>query len=226
MIGILAIATPVAADVYVGNFAPPSVTVYAPGAVGNAAPVRTISGALTGLVSPESVTVDVVNNELYVTDFFGTAIRVYALGANGNVAPLRTIVDGPNSQLQQPRMVAVDTANNEILVLSGNDGIRAFPRTASGDAVPLRTIKGANTKLNTGITLVLDPVNNELITNSYDVGAPAFRGSWYSAEAPTATWRRCGPSLAPARVSERSPITPRSTWSTTKSFRRATTASG
>jgi glutamyl-tRNA reductase len=76
-----------ASDVYVANqnANPPSVTVYGASAVDNAAPVRTIAGALTGFVSPSAVTLDTVNNELYVADFFGQAVRVFNAGASGDV---------------------------------------------------------------------------------------------------------------------------------------------
>src|SRR5689334_14378961 len=137
--GIFGVASAGLADVYVANGFPAasaSITAYAPTAVGNAAPVRTIAGALTGLNYPEAVTTDTVNSELYVADFFGKAVRVFPLNANGNVAPTRTLIDGPNSQIGQVRMALADTVNNELIVVTGNNSIKAFPRTASGDAVP------------------------------------------------------------------------------------------
>ena len=155
------------ADLYVANFNGPSITVYATSAAGNTAPVRTIAGSNTGIVNPESVTVDAVNNELYVADFFGQAIRVFGLAASGNVAPLRTL-GGPTSGVGQPRMVAVDTVNNEIFVLGGNDSFRVFPRTASGDPVPTRVVSGSSTTLSNPLSLVFDSVNNEVIVTSFD----------------------------------------------------------
>ena len=179
LFGILGFASVGLADIYVANQFPAasaSVTAYAPTAIGNAAPVRTIAGALTGFNSPETVTADTVNSELYVADFGGKAVRVFPLNANGNVAPTRTLIDGPNSQISQVRMVAVDTVNNELIVVSINNAIRVFARTASGDAVPLRTISGANTKLNNPVSLALDSTNNEIFTDSYDVGGPQVPG--------------------------------------------------
>jgi hypothetical protein len=171
-----ALAPSATADVYVANQSGPSVTVYAPSAIGNASPARTIAGAATALNFPESVTVDAVNNELYVADFFGQAIRVYPLNATGNVAPIRTLIDGPNSGLLQPRMAAVDTVNNEILVPSINDSIRVYPRTANGDVAPIRVITGANTRVNNPISISLDLTNNEIAVDSYDVGGPNVPG--------------------------------------------------
>ncbi len=164
------------ADVYVANSGAASVTVHATNATGNAAPLRTISGAATNLNSPEGIAVDTVNSTLYVADFSGQAVRVYALGATGNVAPLRTLIEGPNSNILQPRAVAVDTVNNEIYVTSINDSIRVFSRTASGDAVPIRVISGANTLLSNPISIALDLTNNELIVDSYDVGGVNVAG--------------------------------------------------
>jgi len=39
--------------------------------------------------------------------------------------------------------MVVDTVHNELIVDSINNSIRVFTRTASGDAVSLRTIQGA-----------------------------------------------------------------------------------
>ena len=172
---VIAAATRVSADVYVSN-ANASITVYATNATGNAVPVRTIAGAATNLNSPEGITVDTVNNELYVADFFGQAVRVYALNANGNAAPVRELINGPNSNIGQPRMVAVDTVSNEIYVATIHNEIIVFPRTASGDAVPIRTISGAATLIKNPISISLDMANDELLVDSYDVGGPSVPG--------------------------------------------------
>lgn len=165
------------ADVYVANqnSNPPSVTVYGASSVDNAAPVRTIAGALTGFVSPSAVTLDTVNNELYVADFFGQAVRVFSAGATGDVAPVRTLIHGINSQIGQVRMVAVDLFHDELIVVSSNV-INVFPRTASGDAIRLRTISGTATKLKDPLTIVYDALHNTYITNSYDVAGPNLPG--------------------------------------------------
>jgi DNA-binding beta-propeller fold protein YncE len=164
------------ADVYVANTEGPSITVYATTAVGDTPPIRTISGPHTGLNWPLSVTVDLTNGELYVADFFGEAIRVFALMANGDVAPLRTLINGTNSHLGQPRMVALDLVRNEIYVVSINGAIRVFPRTASGDASPSRTIEGPQTRLDNPLTIALDLVHNEILVDSYSAGGDDVPG--------------------------------------------------
>ncbi len=87
-----------AGNLYVSNS--DSITVYAPGATGNAAPIRTISGASTGLSNPLGVAVDSAGH-LYVANILGSSITMYALGATGNVAPLRT-VSGARTGLSRP----------------------------------------------------------------------------------------------------------------------------
>jgi hypothetical protein len=164
------------ADLYVANSSGASVTVYPPGAQGDATPSRTIAGSNTGFNSPEAVFADTVNNELYVADFTAKAILVFPLGASGNVAPTRTLIDGPNSGINAVRDMVVDTVHNELIVDSINNTIRVFSRTASGDAVPLRTISGANTLLNNPISIAFDPVADELFVDSYDVAGPSLPG--------------------------------------------------
>lgn len=179
-------ATAAHADVYVSQVpldgSAPSILVFASGAVGDAAPIRVISGPKTLLVAPFALSVDTVHNELYVSDFFGSAVRVYALDADGDVAPLRSLIDGPNSLLVWPRQVAVDVANDQIIVPSFNifsdplTSIRTYPRTADGDVAPVRSLYGDATMLDNPINVVLDAAHDELITDSYAAGGPGVAG--------------------------------------------------
>ena len=155
-------------EIFVANDFPANgtVNVYGLTAVGNVAPLRTISGATTAMDTPRGIVVDTVNNELIVVQVSTPAITVYARTANGNVAPLRTI-SGAATGLVGPIGVSVDTANNEIAVanISGNS-ITVYSRTANGNVAPLRTISGAATSISTPESVVIDPVNNELsVTN-------------------------------------------------------------
>jgi len=87
-----------------------SVTVYAAGANGNAAPIAVISGANTQLNLPQGIAIDSAG-KIYVANNGsangGTdAITVYAAGANGNAAPIQTIA-GSLTGLNLPAGVAV-----------------------------------------------------------------------------------------------------------------------
>ena len=92
-----------------GSVASPSVTVYSRTASGNTAPLRTISGAMTGLVAPHALALDLTNNELFVGNTITTnSITVYARGASGNAAPLRTL-SGAATGISGPVGIAVTT---------------------------------------------------------------------------------------------------------------------
>jgi sugar lactone lactonase YvrE len=69
-----------------------AVTVYAPDADGDAAPVRTISGPATRLGQPTRIALDSASN-IYVTDRNqGGEVNVYAAGASGDSKPIRYLV--------------------------------------------------------------------------------------------------------------------------------------
>jgi hypothetical protein len=92
-----------------GSVAAPSVTVYNRTASGNTAPLRTLSGAATGLVGPHALALDLANNELFVGNTINAnSITVYARGASGNTAPLRTL-SGAATGISGPVGIAVTT---------------------------------------------------------------------------------------------------------------------
>ncbi len=143
---------------------PGRITVYSRTANGDVAPLRTISGAATGLQNPRGLAVDPVNNQVFVVnvdtdDANGPpqppTVTVHSRTANGNIAPLRTIT-GAATGLQSPIGLAVDTGINEVLVANFGSPIEGQPplpaitvyaRTASGNAAPLRVISGPATGL-------------------------------------------------------------------------------
>ena len=149
-------------EIFVDNSGNNSVTVYSRTGGGNIAALRTISGAATGLNSPEGLAVDPVNKEIFVANDFpanGT-VTVYDLTASGNVAPKRTIV-GAGTGMDTPRGLVVDTVNDELIVVQvGTPAITVYDRTATGNATPKRTIAGATTGLNGPIGVSIDTVHN------------------------------------------------------------------
>jgi hypothetical protein len=127
------------------------VTVYAPGADGNAAPIRTIEGPNTGLYRPFFLALDKAGN-LYVANLAGSTggvtTVVFAPGASGDARPVRT--------LQGPRMhgagdlgdaVAVDGAGDVYMNDLDGPAVQVYPPGAGGNAPAIRTIKGSNTQL-------------------------------------------------------------------------------
>jgi len=109
---------------------------------GEESPIRIIQGSKTLLNGPERHTVDYVNNEIYVPQ--GNEILVFNRLDNGDVAPKR-IIKGPDTKLGADAM-AVDPVNNLLVVVGPYEDeplkIRIYPRTAEGNAKPLREIGG------------------------------------------------------------------------------------
>jgi sugar lactone lactonase YvrE len=151
----MAIAMDGAGNVYVSNRGARSVTVYAAAHFGHGdAPIRRIRGLATGLYGPSGVAIDASGN-VYVANQGGQrgradSVNVYAAGATGNVKPMREI-RGFKTGLALPTGVAFDSAGNLYvanITTSGNTGsITVYAAGATGDAIPIRTISGANTQL-------------------------------------------------------------------------------
>ena len=146
-------------ELFVANFNGNSVTVYSRSASGNTAPLRTLSGAATGLNGPRNVALDLTNNELFVVNQSTPSVTVYSLTASGNTAPLRTL-SGAATGLDGPIGVALDLTNNELFVANGTPSVTVYSRTASGNTAPLRTLSGAATGLNVPLGVALDLTNN------------------------------------------------------------------
>lgn len=123
-------------EIAVSNSNGNSISVFA--RTGGAA-LRTIGGPATGVSAPLGVAIDPVNNEIVVANHIGITATVYPRTATGNAAPIRTISLG-----FQPNGVAVDTVNNEILLVSLNNLIVVYARTANGPAPIQRTLSSAS----------------------------------------------------------------------------------
>lgn len=158
-------SVPVVSGLYVPNAGADSITVHAPRASGNVAPLRTISGDLTGLEVPYGVALDTAGN-LYVTNGNPSIITVYAPGARGNVAPIRTI-RGALTGLNNPIGLALDATG--ALYVANNDGnvssITVYAPGASGNVAPLRTIMGPLTGLTSVHGVALDAGRKLYVTN-------------------------------------------------------------
>jgi hypothetical protein len=82
-----------------------AIYIFAPGASGNVAPVRVISGSATGLLWPAGVASDGYGN-IDVTTGGGASVEVFAPGASGNVAPIK-VISGSLTGLDFPGGIAI-----------------------------------------------------------------------------------------------------------------------
>ena len=87
-----------AGNLYVASFRG-GITVYAPGANGNATPIANISGSNTKLSGPDGLVLDAAGN-IHVGGHGppGGAVAEFATHANGNVAPV-AYINGPSTHL-------------------------------------------------------------------------------------------------------------------------------
>jgi DNA-binding beta-propeller fold protein YncE len=126
-----------------GKNLPPSITVYARGASGDAPPVRVIQGPKTQMNWPTGIAYDPRANEIYVANDMGDSILVFPASASGDTAPSR-VMKGPKTLLKNPTGVFVDGAHGELWVANfGNHSASAYKLGADGDVAPLRVIRSA-----------------------------------------------------------------------------------
>ena len=122
-----------------GNTGIPSVTV--PAALGsregplNEAPIATITGSNTGLMSPEGIAVDSTSGDIFVADSTAASVFEYSAGSNGNVAPSATI-SGANTGLMSPKGIA-EHAGGDIYVADWwPSACSSFRQGAAGISFP------------------------------------------------------------------------------------------
>ncbi len=153
-----------------------SILVFAPGARGDVAPVRQITGA------GEAVKLAVDGEEeliVAVTGAFGQTappqILVYAPGAHGAATPLRRIT-GPATELGPPS--ATSSGAFAVAVLPGGMRVRAavspsgasarvnvYANEANGNVVPEFSLSGPTTKLGETDALAVDATAREYVAN-------------------------------------------------------------
>ncbi|MDB5043827.1 MAG: hypothetical protein JWN27_4553 [Candidatus Eremiobacteraeota bacterium] len=160
-----------AGNLYVGNRTTSgtaggtgSITVYAKGARGNAAPIRTIAGDLTGLTNLWAIAVD-AGGQIFAAQLGARrstgSVRIFAAGAHGNAAPSRVITTD-----LIPIGIAVD-AQDETFVANLRtqcpcSSVDAFDASADGNATPIRAITGGPIAANISSRLAIDQATGQL----------------------------------------------------------------
>jgi len=120
-------------------------------AAGDAPPKRVLQGPKTGIVQPDTVYVDLKNDELII-ESGDDAVLVFPRTATGDVAPSRRI-GGPNSGVGNIYGLATDSERGCIVVANrvegrgraSDDAIIVFDRMSNGDPKPRNKIAGPHT---------------------------------------------------------------------------------
>lgn len=130
---------------FVANQTPNTITIYDPLSDGNASPLRTIVGPVTGLNTPASLMTDALG-QLYVTNYTSQSLTIFSRDAVGNAVPIRTI-SGTNTGLSRPFGLTRDAAGQIYVFDYATRNISVFASDATGNASPIRVIGGGNTGL-------------------------------------------------------------------------------
>jgi len=130
-------------DAEVGQYLPPSITVYSANAKGDQKPSRTIQGSKTQLDWPMGLAMDPVHNEIAIVNNGDNSVLFYRRTDTGDVAPVRAI-RGPRTRINRPMGLAIDTKHDEVWVANFADHTAlAFNRSDNGDQTPKRIIRNA-----------------------------------------------------------------------------------
>ncbi len=115
-------------------------------------PLRVITGSNTGMADPHGVSLDDVNDELVVANHgnWKSEKAVLASGTNYSGQPLDLDLSSVEGRFELP-------------------SIRTYPRTATGDAEPVRTIQGSKTQLDWPMEIDVDASHDEIaVANNGD----------------------------------------------------------
>jgi sugar lactone lactonase YvrE len=114
-----------------------SVTIYAAGSSGDAAPTNTVTSIFNGLLDSYGIAVD-STGEIYVTNGAANSVEIFAPDSLAIGTPT-AIIAGANTGLDFPISVALDS-NDNIYVLNFNATIAIYPPNSSGDVSPKKII--------------------------------------------------------------------------------------
>jgi hypothetical protein len=161
------VAVDASGNLYASNSGNNTITEYGPGASGDIAPFRTISGPNTGLFLNDDISL-ASDGTLYVGNVSPSAtfpVVVFAPGAHGSATPIRNI-GGMGTGLSGPSDVEVGLGG-DLFVANGGfpESVEVFAAGANGPAAPLRVITGSNTGLQFPDDLATDASGKVYVTN-------------------------------------------------------------
>lgn len=158
----------VARALYVANTFGNNITVFAPGAQGDATPTAVIAGSETRLDLPVAVALDAAGN-VYVANFddLVPSITVYAAGAVGNAAPIAVIAGG-NTGLCDPFALAIAPSGDLYVANHCTNSITIYAPGANGDVAPTDAIVGNNTGLSAPSGIAFDGSGRLYVANQGD----------------------------------------------------------
>jgi sugar lactone lactonase YvrE len=121
--------------------------------------VRTISGARTGLTSPEGIAVS-AGGQIYVTNYSVQGkpdILVFGAGTMGNTKPVG-LIHGDKTQLRGPGIAL--SALGKVFATNdgydaGSNSVTVYPPNARGDVAPIRQLEGESTGLHDPVGIAL-----------------------------------------------------------------------
>ncbi len=161
-------------NIYVTNSGSNSVTTYASGSSGNAAPSATV-GSNTGLNIPMGIAED-SDGKLYVANDPNTgnvnvsnsSVTVYPAGSNANVSATATI-NGSSTGLKFAIGLALDSSRNIYVVnrdVAGNGSITEYSSGSDGNVPASATISGPSTGLDFSFGIAVDSSGFIYIANT------------------------------------------------------------
>lgn len=171
-------------EFYVGNPFAQALLTFRGAANGQESPIRIIQGPKTTLESPDTLEVDVVHDELITPE--SNKVLVFPVAANGDVAPIRAFRSPAQDGWTAAGGIAVDPVHN-VLVLAGTvqgarkgsyrspygdrrEALLIFDRLASGEAQPLRVIRGAKTGMHAIRQIEIQPQGGWIVISQMTSG--------------------------------------------------------
>jgi DNA-binding beta-propeller fold protein YncE len=142
-----------------------TITIFGTKDKGDVLPKRII-GSNTGLLNPQWIYVDNVNEEIFVGNGFSRLITVHSIADEGNIAPSRTIPQG----LLLPQGIFADTENDELFITStsGTVGLISVLQRTGGTL--LRSILGSNAGLTSPAGIYVDTDHDDIfVANLFNI---------------------------------------------------------